>query len=136
LGVVINYQRNQLETSLSLPAYVNLIGGLAIVSGLATYGRKVMTTVGGGITPLSFSKAFCAQAGASISILTATVLGLPISTTAVLVGCITGVGLTEGWRSDAVDFRLIGRIVLAWIITLPAAAITSGLIFLMFRNAW
>lgn len=119
-----------------MPAYVNLIGGIAIVSGLATYGQKVMATVGGGITQLSFSKAFAAQFGASISILTATVLGLPISTTAVLVGCITGVGLTEGWSSNAVDFRLIGKIVLAWIITLPAAGITTGLLYLMLRNAW
>eukprot|EP00730_Choanoeca_flexa_P011287 TRINITY_DN24355_c0_g1_i1.p1 TRINITY_DN24355_c0_g1~~TRINITY_DN24355_c0_g1_i1.p1 ORF type:complete len:498 (+),score=87.66 TRINITY_DN24355_c0_g1_i1:88-1581(+) len=136
LGVIINYQRNDLATILPMPAYVNVIGGVAIVTGLATYGQKVMRTVGGGITQLSFSKAFSAQFGASVSILTATVIGLPISTTAVLVGCITGVGLTDGWRSDSVDFKLIGKIVMAWIITLPAAGITSGLIYLMLRHAW
>ena len=95
-----------------------------------------MQTVGGGITQLSFSKAFAAQFGASVSILTATVIGLPISTTAVLVGCITGVGLAEGSNSNAVDYKLIGKIVMAWIITLPAAGITTGLLYLMIRNAW
>ncbi|EDQ92157.1 uncharacterized protein MONBRDRAFT_5896 [Monosiga brevicollis MX1] len=84
LSVVINFWRNHLDSHLSLPFWVNFLGGVAIVAGLTTYGQRVMETVGSGITRLSFSKAFAAQFGASVSILTATVLGLPISTTAVL----------------------------------------------------
>jgi phosphate/sulfate permease len=133
LAVVLNYNANGLSEAKPMPSWINVIGGLGIVSGLATLGYKVMQTVGNKITQLSLSKAFSAQFGASVSILTATVIGLPISTTAVLVGCLTGVGMADGFRKDAVDLKLIGRIVLTWIVTLPVAAAVSGCLYLLFR---
>lgn len=112
-----------------MPFYVAMVGGLAIVVGLLTWGYKVMRTVGEKITRLTFTKGFAAQFGASISVLVATILGIPISTTAVLVGSVTGVGLVDGNRG--VDLKLIGRIVVGWVVTLPAAGIVTALVFFL-----
>lgn len=112
------------------PIYVTVLGGLGIVVGLAAYGRRVMTTVGERITKLSFSRGYSAQFGASVSALLATVLGLPVSTTSVLVGGIAGVGLTD--RSK-VDVKLLGRILAGWMITLPCAGAVTAATFYITR---
>eukprot|EP00043_Microstomoeca_roanoka_P005798 m.58088 g.58088 ORF g.58088 m.58088 type:complete len:640 (+) comp13122_c0_seq1:93-2012(+) len=132
-GIILDYQlRGQMHST--LPVILNVVGGVAIVVGLVTYGYRVMETVGTNITRLSLSKAFAAQFGASVSILFATVLGLPISSTAVLIGCVAGVGLADGKR-DAVDWKVLRKVFAAWIITLPCSGATSAIIYLIMKAA-
>eukprot|EP00298_Acanthocystis_sp_HF-20_P003361 c13725_g1_i1.p1 GENE.c13725_g1_i1~~c13725_g1_i1.p1 ORF type:complete len:472 (+),score=221.47 c13725_g1_i1:23-1438(+) len=130
--VVLTYSREgNIDNLGEVPIYVTIIGGIGVVIGLATWGYKVMETVGSKITPLTFSKGFAAQLGAGVSVLASTVLGLPISTTAVIVGSVMGVGLVEDRKS--VNFRVIGNIIAGWITTLPVAALFSMAIFAFFR---
>ena len=117
------------KDSLSELWFVPILGGIAIVLGLVIYGAKVMRTVGEKITKLSYSAGFCAQFGGAVAVLVATDMGLPISTTAVLIGAITGVGLSEG--SSNIDVRMIFKIVAGWIITLPCAGVMSLIVFLI-----
>ncbi|EGD82500.1 Pho4 family protein [Salpingoeca rosetta] len=117
----------------SLPVMLNIVGGVAIVTGLLMYGYRVMETVGSNITKLTLSKAFAAQYGASVSILCATLIGLPISSTAVLIGCVAGVGLADG-DPNAVDWKLLRNVVLTWIITLPCSGAISALVYVIVRS--
>jgi phosphate/sulfate permease len=135
-NAILNYSQNKLQDGSPTPFYINLLGGVGIVVGLVTFGYRVMATVGEKITKLSMSKAFAAQYGASVSILVATVLGLPISTTAVLVGCVIGVGLADGLGRNAVDLHLVKRIMAAWVITLPVSAIITAALYELIVNAW
>lgn len=132
-AVILEYQLDgALLGDKPTPMYVTVLGGVGIVVGLATWGHRVMATVGEKITALSFTKGYSAQFGASISVLLATVLGLPISTTSVLIGSVAGVGLASGGRSG-LDLRLLGRIVAGWVITIPGAGTVTALACLIFR---
>jgi len=116
----------------ALPIWVMLLGGFGIVIGLATYGHKVIKTVGSGITELTPSRGFAATVAAAITVVLASNIGLPISTTHTLVGAILGVGLARGIA--ALNLRQIQTIFLSWIITLPAGAILSMLFFFMLKG--
>lgn len=103
-----------------LPWWILLLGAGGIVVGLATYGFKVIATVGRKITELTPSRGFAAELGAASTVVLASATGLPISTTHTLVGAILGVGLARGIA--ALNLRVIGSIFLSWLITLPAGA--------------
>ena len=109
------------------PILVTFFGGLGIVVGLSAFGKRVIETVGEKITRLTFSKGFAAQYGASVAVLICTSLGLPISTTSVLVGSIAGVGYADGGKG--VDLKVLKRIVAGWLVTLPASGIISAIIY-------
>ncbi len=115
--------------------WVTPVGGLFIVAGLVVWGRKVMETVGEKITKLTFSKGFCAQFGAATAVLVATVLGMPISTTAVLIGAIAGVGAVGDGDGGGIDVKMVGKIVAGWVVTLPIAGGVSVAIFAIVRAA-
>jgi len=104
------------------PGWALLLGGVGIVIGLATWGWKVIKTVGEKITELTPSRGFCAEFAAAITILFASVLpiGLPISTTHTLVGAVLGVGLARG--INALNLKTMRDIVAGWAITIPAGA--------------
>lgn len=106
----------------STPTWALLLGGVGIVIGLATWGWKVIKTVGEKITELTPSRGFCAEFAAAITILGASVLpiGLPISTTHTLVGAVLGVGLARG--INALNLKTMRDIVAGWAITIPAGA--------------
>jgi PiT family inorganic phosphate transporter len=93
------------------------IGGIAVGGGLFAFGGKVIETVGGKITELTPVRGFCAQFGAATTILVCSRLGLPVSTTHVLVGSVVGVGFMRGM--GFLDMRLLRNIGWSWIITLP-----------------
>jgi phosphate/sulfate permease len=106
-------------------------GGAGIVFGLATYGWRVIDTIGTKITQLTPTRGFAAEFGAASTILVASKLGMPISTTHAIVGAVLGVGLARGL--SALNFRMIQGIFLSWIITIPAAAAMSVFLFYLFR---
>lgn len=107
----------------SVPFWLLLVGGLGIVLGLALSGRKVMLTVGQEITEITPSRGFAAEFGAALTILCGTVLGLPLSTTHILVGAVVGVGFARGISGiNVVVIKKIGR---SWIITMPITALLS-----------
>ena len=117
-----------------VPMWALILGGVGIVIGLATYGWRVMETVGRKITELTPSRGFCAEFGAATTIVIASKMALPISTTHTLVGAVLGVGLARG--IGALNLSIVRDIAVSWVVTIPAGAIlaivfykTLGLIF-------
>jgi PiT family inorganic phosphate transporter len=120
------------EAKAHVPAWVLLLGALGIVIGLATYGYKVMITIGKKITELTPSRGFAAEMSAAATVVIASGIGLPISTTHTLVGAVLGVGLARG--IGALNIGVIGGIFASWVITLPAGAGLSILFFYFFKG--
>lgn len=113
-----------------IPTWILALGGVGIVLGLATWGWRVIETIGKKITELTPTRGFSAEFGAAATILIASRLGMPISTTHTLVGSVIGVGLARGF--EALDLRTTRFIFISWMITVPAGAlITIGLFFLI-----
>jgi PiT family inorganic phosphate transporter len=109
-----------------------MVGGVGIVIGLATLGYRVIETVGRKITELTPSRAFTAQIAAAITIVLASRMGIPVSTTHILVGSVLGVGLARG--IGALDLRVVGKIFTSWVATLPIAAALSIFFFYFFKG--
>ena len=118
----------------AMPPWILLLGGGGIVVGLATYGFKVMGTIGRKITELTPSRGFAAELGAAGTVVIASGTGLPISTTHTLVGAVLGVGLARG--IGALNLGVVGSIFLSWLVTLPAGAGLSILFFFGFKAAF
>jgi len=115
----------------ALPIWVLMLGGGGIVIGLATFGRHVIATVGQKITQLTPSRGFAAELAAATTIVIASGTGLPISTTHTLVGAVLGVGLARG--IEAIDLRVVGRIFVSWVVTIPAGALLAIVFFTIFK---
>ncbi len=121
LAAVVNaVQHKVVEATSPVPYWLLLVGGAGIVVGLATMGSRVMATIGRRITELTPTRGYAAEFAAAITIVIASRLGLPVSTTHTLVGAVLGVGLARG--IGALDFRVVGTIVLSWIVTIPIGA--------------
>lgn len=114
-----------------IPPWLLAMGGVGIVIGLATWGWRVMETIGRKITELTPTRGFSAEFGAAITILLASKLGLPISTTHCIVGAVLGVGLARG--ISALNLRVLRDIVLSWVITIPSSAIVCILLFYVIK---
>ena len=106
-----------------VPFWVVLLGGGLMSIGILTWGERTISTVSTKITALSPSKAFAVQLGAAVAVLTASVLELPVSTSHCLVGSVIGASLAEKVfdGSKTVDFKVLGRILVSWLITIPLA---------------
>jgi|TARA_B110001454_G_C12689089_1_gene421557 PiT family inorganic phosphate transporter len=115
-----------------LPSWILLVGGGGIVFGLTTFGYRVMKTIGKSITELTPSRGFAAELAAATTVVFASYTGLPVSTTQVLVGAVLGVGIARGLAS--LNLRVINRIFLSWIITLPAGAFMSIIFFFALKG--
>jgi solute carrier family 20 (sodium-dependent phosphate transporter) len=126
-AIVAIYSSGTSDVSQPVPDWVLFAGGFGIVAGLASYGHKVMGTVGEKITKLTFSRGFAAQIATALTVLSATLLGLSVSTTHCLIGAVTGVGLVE--QSTKLNWATIRRIIASWIITMPASAFFSLVAF-------
>jgi len=116
----------------AVPGWILLLGGGGIVLGLATYGFKVIATIGKKITHLTPSRGFAAELAAATTVVIASGTGLPISTTHTLVGAVLGVGLERG--ISALNMRMIRTIFASWVITLPAGAGLAIIFFFMFKG--
>jgi PiT family inorganic phosphate transporter len=116
----------------AMPWWVLGIGAVGIVVGLATYGWRVMQTIGRKITELTPSRGFAAELAAASTVVLASATGLPISTTHTLVGAVLGVGLARG--VEALHLPTVGAIVTSWVVTLPAGAGLSVLFFYILKT--
>ena len=114
-----------------LPIWVLLIGAAGIVTGLVTYGHKVMATVGTRITDLTPSRGFAATLAAAATVVVASGTGLPISTTHTLVGAVLGVGMARGIA--AINLRVVQAIFVSWVVTLPAGALLAVIFFYLLK---
>lgn len=110
-----------------VPAWALTLGGVGIVIGLATWGWRVIETIGKKITELTPSRGFAAEFGAATTIVLASRLGMPISTTHTLVGAILGVGFARGL--EAVNLTTTRDIVISWVVTVPLGACLAILLF-------
>ncbi len=118
-------------TTQGTPLWILLLGSAGIVLGLATYGYRVMATVGKNITELTPSRGFAASFATASTVVVASGIGIPISTTQTLVGAIMGVGLARGIA--AINLQVVRDIFVAWIVTLPAGAVLAMGYFYLFR---
>jgi len=133
LAAVISVARTGIvEGKAPVEIWILLLGGTGIVIGLATYGRHVIATVGERITSLTPSRGFAAELAAASTIVIASGTGIPISTTHTLVGAVLGVGMARG--IDAIDLRVVGRIFVSWVVTIPAGAMLAIVFFFVFRS--
>ena len=115
-----------------VPIFLLLFGGVGIACGISMAGYRVMDTLGHKITTLSNTRGFSVDFAAATTVLVASKLGLPVSTTHAAVGGVMGVGIARG--IEAVNFRIILRIVLYWVLTVPAAAVTSMVLYTILQR--
>ncbi len=117
-----------------VPAWVLAYGGLGIVLGLAMYGRKVIEAVGCKITEITPTRGFSAEFATATTVLACSMMGLPISTTFVLVGAVMGVGFARGF--GAIDLSVVKRIFTSWVITIPVSAFLTMIIYWSITAIW
>ena len=110
-----------------VPDWLLAIGGIGIVVGLATYGYKVVESIGKKITEITPTRGFAAEFATATTVLVCSRMGMPISTTLVLVGAVMGVGMARGFA--AIDLGVIKRIFASWVITIPVSAIFAGIFY-------
>ena len=130
-GVLSAIKSGVVGMQAQIPLLVLLLGGLGIVVGLATWGWRVIATIGKYITELTPTRGFAAEFGAAITIVLASKLALPISTTHTLVGAVLGVGLARGLNS--LNLRTIRDIVISWLVTMPAAALLTAAFYFIIK---
>jgi PiT family inorganic phosphate transporter len=126
MAAVFSAVRDGVTDEVEVPFNVLLIGAFGIVLGLGTYGFRVMATIGREITALTPSRGFAAELAAASTIIGASVLGLPVSTTHTLVGAVVGVGLARSL--GALNLRVLRGIALSWLATIPVTAALAALL--------
>ena len=131
MAAVVETMKNGVQSKSSLPSWILLSGGIFIVIGLATYGYKVIKTVGTQITEITPTRGFSAEIGAAATIIIASSMGLPISTTHVLIGAVIGIGFARG--INALNLSILKKIAASWIITLPVSALISSIVFILLK---
>ncbi|MGU9962126.1 MAG: inorganic phosphate transporter [Candidatus Puniceispirillales bacterium WSBS_2018_MAG_OTU23] len=141
-----------IASSVGIPIWVMVVGALGIALGLALFGPKLIATVGEKITRLNSPRAYCVALSSAITVLIATYFGLPVSSTHIAIGAIFGVGFLREFmespkrKTDAIDQhqfrkprqlvrrRFVLTIAAAWVITVPASALLSGVIYTIIIN--
>lgn len=124
----------EIASTAKLAWWVLPVGAFGIVLGLAMLGRRVIATIGKGITHLTPSRGFAAELAAATTVVIASGTGLPISTTQTLVGAVLGVGMARGIA--ALNLGVVRNIVVSWVVTLPAGAIMSIIFFFIIKASF
>jgi len=133
LAAVVSIVDNegQIAAKSAIAWWILPLGGFGIVAGLALFGHKVIATIGQGITHLTPSRGFAAELAAACTVVIASGIGLPISTTQTLVGAVLGVGMARGIA--AINLSVVRNIIVSWVVTLPVGAGLSILFFWMMK---
>ena len=134
LAAVVNIVEHdgEITAKAQLAWWVLPLGGIGIVLGLAIFGKRVMATIGHGITHLTPSRGFAAELAAASTVVIASGTGLPISTTQTLVGAVLGVGMARGIA--ALNLGVVRNIVISWVVTLPIGAGLSIVFFYLLKS--
>lgn len=131
VGVIQSGGEAAVAARSAVPGWVLLLGAVGIVIGLATYGYRVIATIGKEITELTPSRGFAAELATATTVVSASAIGLPVSTTHTLVGAVLGIGIARG--IGALNLGVVGSIFMSWLITLPAGAFLSIVFFTILR---
>ncbi len=132
LAAVTNIlQSGSIEGIVGVPLWLIILGGIGIVIGLATWGYKVIGTIGRKITEITPTRGFSAEFSTALVVLMCSRFGLPVSTSQVLVGSVIGIGFAKG--IVAVDLKVIKKILVGWVITVPLSAATAAIIFVFIK---
>jgi PiT family inorganic phosphate transporter len=136
MGIItaLLYSTGHLHGEFHVPLWVVLSAQAAIGLGTMSGGWKIVHTMGMRMTKLTPVGGFCASAAGAITLFGATLSGIPVSTTHTITGAIVGVGSTR--RLSAVKWGVAGRIVWAWVFTIPASALVAALSFMLLRTFW
>lgn len=126
---VLLYSQGHLEGGFHVPFWVVLTCQAAMGLGTLFGGWRIVRTMGSKITRLTPLQGFCAETGGAITLFMATGLGIPVSTTHTITGAIVGVGAAR--RVSAVRWNIAGSIVIAWIVTMPAAGVIAAAFYLL-----
>lgn len=129
--VAIIESGGQIANNIPLAWWILPLGASGIMVGLVVMGFKVMATIGTGITDLTPSRGFAAQFATAMTVVVASGTGLPISTTQTLVGAVLGIGFARGIA--AINLTVIRNIVVSWVVTLPAGALFSIIIYYLLK---
>lgn len=132
MGIIAVAENNTMPSAVEVPVWVLAFGGMGIAIGIFTWGYRVIKTIGFKITELTNTRGFSVDFGAATTVLVASKVGMPISTTHTVVGAVMGVGLARGIA--AVDFSVIKNIIVSWLATVPIAAGTTIGIFILVQN--
>ncbi|MDF1535836.1 MAG: inorganic phosphate transporter [bacterium] len=130
-AIVAVFKSGDLSMAVPVPMWVLGLGGVGIVVGLGTWGYKVIETIGNKITSITPSRGFSAEFATATTVLICSKMGLPVSTSHTLVGSVIGVGLARGIA--ALNLKVIRNIVNSWLITVPATAVVTIVIFLLLK---
>jgi inorganic phosphate transporter, PiT family len=128
---VLLFSQGYLGGEFHVPFWVVISAQAAMGLGTLMGGWRIVHTMGSKITRLTPHQGFCAETGGAIMLFSATSLGIPVSTTHTITGCIMGVGAAR--RASAVRWGVAGNIVFAWIVTLPAAALIAAAFYFLIR---
>lgn len=127
------YTTGRLDVEVNADYWIVVVACIGVVTGLAIWGKYVIATVGSGLTTMTASRAYCIELGTATSVLLASFLSLPVSSTQCIIGAVVAVGLCNGEGKDAVNWLMVKKIVCSWVLTVPLAGIASAIIFTLLK---
>lgn len=133
-AIFLIWNTGKVSSKSPVPVWVLVYGGTAIIIGLWTYGYNIMRNLGNRLTLHSPSRGFSMELGSAITVILATRLALPISTTQCITGATVGVGLCSG-TLRAINWKMVAWIYAGWIVTLPVTGIVAGCLMGVIINA-
>ena len=131
-AIIDTMATNSINPSTPVPQQIMIMFAVALIAGLWFIGKEVIATVGTNLTKIHPASGFSAELASAVVVMAASVLGLPISSTHVLIGAILGIGLVN----HSTNWSLMKPIGLAWIITLPVSALLSAFAFVLLRHVF
>lgn len=122
------------STKTETPLWIKAVGGLGLGFGFSTFGYHIMRSLGNKVTKHTPTRGYSMELAAAITVLMASRLGLPVSTTQCITSAIIGVALTNG-DLKSINWKQFGKIFLGWVLTLPCAGLLAGILMGMPLNS-